>query len=217
MGFRYMTQSTANLLQFGIGQQVVPALNNCIKRIKQNQANAALLRWFGDASAAYKATLIDDLEKLRRICNLQDIAVRFRDVQDHDRGENAAGYVGSATSIDPRRMRYYDGQSIVQNVGFTGGSVFLNVHFSSMNMYLPYVGGVPGTVDSTAWHQSRFETFVHELSHVVLSTADHTFNGQHAYGRQNAAALAVFSPALAKTNAENWGIFIEAVGVKNAS
>ena len=63
----------------------------------------------------------------------------------------------------------------------------------------------------------KFETLVHELTHVLWGTADHPLSTRvTAYGDYNALALAIEDDDVAFDNAENWGIFLEAVG-RNSS
>ena len=63
--------------------------------------------------------------------------------------------------------------------------------------------------------QDKFETLVHELSHVILGTEDVPLqNGATAYQADNARALArqtrgKVDRRSAYNNAENWGFFVE--------
>jgi len=189
---------------------IVSAINNAASRIKGNQANAALQRWFGDSSPAWKQAALQNLEKLRRIINLQEISVGVSRLSDRSRAENANALPGSATSIVPG-TNTVDPLPLVQ----------LNSAFLKLPRYLPRTGG---TVDTGVFdaakcnNQSMFETVVHELTHVILSTNDENLlNGDTAYGTNRALQLVGENAALAKTNAENWGCFIEACGKFNGS
>jgi len=183
---------------------IMNALNTCVERVNKNQADAALTRWFGDSSPAWKKDVAKKLSSMKSIINLQEVHVEFTRLQDRDAGTNAAAAPGMLTSIDPSKAQT-----------FKGRNVRLDVAFHGLPSRLPLTGG---TVDATGYNQSKLETVLHELSHAVLSTKDEKLaNSNTAYGAQQAAALAVENPGLAKTNAENWGIFIEACGVHKSS
>jgi hypothetical protein len=183
---------------------VMSALNACIERVEKNQADAALMRWFGDSSPAWKKEIRKKLSSLKSIINLQDVHVEFTSLKDRDAGTNAAAAPGLLTSIDPAQAQT-----------FKGRNVRLDVAFHQLPSRLSLTGG---TIDASFYNQSKFETIIHELSHAVLSTNDEDLaNGKTAYGAKRAAALATQDSALAKTNAENWGIFVEACGVHKSS
>jgi len=206
---------------------VLETVRECITRIEKNQATAALTRWFGDSSPAFKTKLKKDLEKYRRIINLQNVKVGFRDLNERQvydptrarapgrtgqggfvsvvDGENAAALPGSLTSIDPGTGSNYKGRHVL-----------LNEEFKTLPTYLPRTGA--GLIDSSDYYQSKFNTLLHEISHVILNTNDELLNnGDEAYGAENAETLVGESTALAYTNAENWGIFIEACGYHKTS
>jgi hypothetical protein len=183
---------------------IMTALNTCVDRVGKNQADAALTRWFGDSSPAWKKDVAKRLSLMKSIINLQEVHVEFTRLADRDAGTNAAAAPGLLTSIDPGKAQT-----------FKGRNVRLDVAFHHLPSRLPLTGG---TINAGGYYQSKLETILHELSHAILSTNDEDLaNGNTAYGAQQAAALAVENPALAKTNAENWGIFIEACGVHKTS
>ena len=160
MGLRCTNRYVASLIDTMV---VITAINDSTTRIRRGQADAALLRWFGDSSPAWKQTALQRLEQLRRIINLQEISIGVSRLADRD---------------------------------ITGGVVDTGV-------YDPQVSN----------NQSQFETVIHELTHVILSTNDEKLaNNDDAYGTNRALQLAGQNMALAKTNAENWGCFIEACG-----
>ncbi|MEL6529738.1 MAG: M35 family metallo-endopeptidase [Pseudomonadota bacterium] len=78
--------------------------------------------------------------------------------------------------------------------------------------------GVRRTIPSQAhMHQSRFGVLIHELSHVLLGVEDRLDgNNIPYYGTERAEPLAVNQPAAAQDNAENWAIFVEALGYHNS-
>ena len=183
---------------------VLTALYNCLTRIQKNQATAALQRWFGDATPAWQKIVVGHLTKMRSIVNLQDVSIGFMDLKERNVRTNAAALPGSLTSIVPGSTTNYKGRNVL-----------LDVAFKTKPAFLPLAGGL---IDASAYNQSKFETLIHELSHAILSTNDEKLvSGKEAYGSKRALKLVTENIALAKTNAENWGIFVEACGVRNTS
>ena len=202
MGLRCTNRYVASLIDTMV---VITAINDSTTRIRRGQADAALLRWFGDSSPAWKQTALQRLEQLRRIINLQEISIGVSRLADRDITEGANALTGGATSIVPG-SNTVDPLPIVQ----------LNSGFVGLPRYLPRAGGVvdTGVYDpQVSNNQSQFETVIHELTHVILSTNEEKLaNNDDAYGTNRALQLAGQNMALAKTNAENWGCFIEACG-----
>lgn len=184
--------------------QITAAVKNAIARVKNGSADAALQRWFGDASAGFKKDFSQKLDKMRAILNLQDVHVSFRTLMERDATENAAALPGSISSIVPGTTSNYQGAQVI-----------LNLNFSRLPNYLPLSAGL---IDASAYNQSKMNTFFHELSHAIHSTTDEALtNGNTAYGTQQALALVGQDTAKAKKNAENWGIFLEACGFGETS
>lgn len=191
------------------GYAVVEAIKKCIARVEKNQADAACQRWFGSASVDFKKKLKGDLNKLRSVINLQSIQVGFRDRMELDVTENAAALPGSVSSIVPNSFKSGSTRD------YNGRHVLLNLNFNNLPNYLPKVGG---QIDASDYNQSKFNTLVHELTHVILATNDEKLaSGHTAYGAKQALQLVGEDAALAYTNAENWGIFVEACGVNSAT
>jgi hypothetical protein len=92
------------------------------------------------------------------------------------------------------------------NSGLFGGNVgILNLSPNFTNLS-NYAVGTVGAYDG----QDRFQTVIHELSHIVLGTADESVAaGGTAYSGALARQLATEDAAKARNNAENWGMFIE--------
>lgn len=63
--------------------------------------------------------------------------------------------------------------------------------------------------------QSKLGAFIHELTHVLLGVDDYQFGPATFYGTANAQYLSRRRPLNAQGNAENWCIFIEALGHHN--
>ena len=201
MSFKFATPGLSSEIDSMV---IINAINECRKRIDSGAANSALQRWFGDTSMEWKKTAKQRLEQMRRVINLQEITIGVRDLDERNTGENAAALPGSATSIVPGTTQSYKGRQVL-----------LNSAFNRLPRYLPMSNGV---TDTTGWNQSKFETVIHELTHVILSTDDEKLaNGNNAYGAQRAKDLATENSAKAKNNAENWAIFIEACGKHRTS
>ena len=199
MGFHYTGKYTSGLLS---KYDVYKAIQECISRIEKNQADAAMLRWFGDSSNNFKKDLKTKLNKMRSRINLIQINVGFESMKERDVDTNASAFPGAVTSLNPTSNR-------------GGQHVFLDLNFKNLPNYLPLSGGL---IDASDYHQSQFNTFAHELSHLILNTDDEELNnGDEAYGTEQALQLVGENVAKAKNNAENWGIFIEACGYRKTS
>lgn len=187
---------------------LMSGLETAAARVQGGQADAACQRWFGDTSQAWKKELATTLRKWRSNINVRTIKVGF--APRDDRGANAASW------------RTKNGLDFSTQLNGTGTNDHMNLDegFSSLPEYLPLQGGV---VDATFYSQSKYETLVHELSHLLLNTKDVPVgfdsdgDVKEAYGAKRSAKLAINDPAKAKRNAENWGIFVEAVGIHKSS
>jgi len=210
MGFAYSdsyTQLNVSMLP------VMQSIKTAGERVRSGAADAALFRWFGDNSNAWRSEAARRIETLRRIFNLQSIAIGFTNLRERNRGENASAATGALTGIQPALVSQY-------MAGNDLDPITLNEAFRSLPPYLPLTG--TGIVDTGGWNQSKLNTVIHELSHLILNTRDETppggpHAGQPAYGAQRARSLATLYPLQAQNNAENWGIFIEACGRNHAS
>jgi hypothetical protein len=155
---------------------------------------------------------------MRQACNLREITVgmmpytgiRLQDGTAFPAGNNAVAWPGQLTA----------GVGGITAPLATGGvgnvNMYLDSGIQTMTKYLPLAGG---TIDVTDWHQSAFNTILHELSHHILNTDDIALANPPADGQANnvangtrrALACVAQAPADAYRNAENWGIFLEAV------
>lgn len=190
-----------------LGPMVMNSLEKAASRLGTTAADAAALRWFGDNSAPFKRTLASDLRRMRSVINVNTITIGQEDARLRNSGTNASawtanGKVGLGGSV-------YSAGGNKGSHGFDARNVFIDGNFRSLPRFLPMTGG---TVDASAWHQSQLNTLIHELTHLLIGTADEVGNSGDAYGTQRAAALAISNSVKAKNNAENWGIFIEACG-----
>ncbi len=191
-----------------LNKPLMDGLQTAAERVQSGQADAACQRWFGDNTGPWKTQLHRTLRQLRSNINVRTIKVGFAPLDD--RGANAAAWRNNGLAFSTP----LGGAGTVDNMN-------LDVGFNSLPTYLPLNGG---QVDASFYSQSKFETLVHELSHLFLNTKDVPTKwepdgsvAKEAYGAKRAAKLAVADPAKAKRNAENWGIFVEAVGVHKSS
>ena len=60
---------------------------------------------------------------------------------------------------------------------------------------------------SAVSYEDKVLTLVHEFTHMTLGTADAKVGGKEMYGAGNCKKLAVDSPDLAYSNAENWALY----------
>lgn len=191
--------------------QFLQALDVAATRTDQGSADAACTRWFGDNTAAFKKDTAKKLRKMKSVVNLKTIRISFQSIAARERGENAAAWNDQTAHFG---LGTGDFSHVRAHHGITS-EVYLNEGFRQLPDFLGTLGG--GTIDDTFWNQSKFETIIHEMSHLILGTIDAVHAGTTAYGAQRAATLAAGDAAKAKRNAENWAIFVEAVGINKSS
>lgn len=226
---------------------MMAALSTAADRVRAGQADDAITRWFGAATLAERAGLAGTISKFRANINIKKIVIGFEVLQknpDFDaskwatyKADKAAWKANPALPkpAQPEPAMIRDGANAAayaspdQNVSLDLGNMLshvprrpgevpveLGTTFRTLPVYLPMFPD--GTVDNTGWNQSQLETLIHELSHLLLGTADVLLGGaKEAYGAKRAAKLALESPSAALRNAENWGIFIEAAGYHRSS
>ncbi|MGB3244413.1 MAG: M35 family metallo-endopeptidase [Sulfitobacter sp.] len=183
---------------------VMGALQSAAERVASGAANAAMTRWFGDNSGGFRTTLAKDIRRMRSQINVRTINVGFEKLNDRDSTTNASAWPSAGKIGFGNNMAHVGASSAVD----------LDMNFKNLPMFLPLAAGA---IDSTAAHQSKLNTLIHELSHLLVGTDDEFINGAEAYGAQAAEAIAAANVPDAKNNAENWGIFIEAVGHHNTT
>jgi hypothetical protein len=190
---------------------MMQAMNNAATRLGSSQSDAAALRWFGASDKASKSRLAADLRRMRAVINVNTISVGSEDLATRDVDVNASAYraggkvkLGDAVIIGGGNAAAYQHDA---------RSVFLDAAFKKLPRFLPIVGaGTARKIDASGWKQSQLNTLIHELSHLLLGTEDVVGASGESYGTQRAEALAKANPSGAQNNAENWGIFVEAIG-----
>jgi hypothetical protein len=226
--------------------QLLPALSLTEQRVASGEADAAIARWFGNDALTQKKELGVTLRSFKSNINLRKIIVGFDEVKVNPafnkadfaafRTAQAAAKANPALPIPaapaPMLIRSQglnaaafaaknpdDLRNLGKGLAHVPGNedpVILGESFKRLPIYLKLTAD--GRVDSSFYSQSQFETLVHELSHLLLGSQDVKFDdGSTAYGAENAELLATFGSEHAFTNAENWGIFVEAVGIHKSS
>lgn len=192
-------------------RELMTVLETARSRVESGTGDDAMLRWLGIvATPDNRTSLGKKLGKFRSNLNLRTIPVGFMNLRDRDAYQNACAWNIAAEQLDLGR----DLVSPPDTDKFN--TIELDENFNGLPDYLPLA--VNGTVDATGYHQSKFETIAHELTHVLLGTKDvPLLNGNTAYGSQNAAILATQDASKAINNAENWAIFIESCGRNSSS
>lgn len=191
------------------GRELLEALANCRKRVEDGSANAAISRWFGTAlDAGGRQKFGQRLGIIRSNLNLRSISVGFVGLQSRVGSQNARAWNIGSPQLSLGKNLVLPGSGGINTIE-------LDLGFKNLPDYLPVSGG---SVDASGWNQSKFETLVHELTHVLVGTKDEALaSGATAYGAQNALALAGENPTKAFNNAENWAIFIESCGINSGS
>lgn len=178
--------------------EILSTLQLCRDSVAGGRANTQLTRWFGDNSANFSRSVKEKTAKMR----------------SHLLNTHIKCVSGKGLAVDN------NAQANHFSVGFTGvNSLLANDYANSKTDEFSKVTIGPNfknldkyasTALTVFGDQDQFETLVHELSHVVLGTNDEVNDsGVTAYGATNARNLATADASKAKTNAENWGFFVE--------
>ncbi|MDJ0642491.1 MAG: M35 family metallo-endopeptidase [Erythrobacter sp.] len=220
-----------------LSPQVMAALANAAARLTSGAGSMASLRWFGTAAVADRTRLARKLRTMRSVINVNSITIGFADYA-------GAGAMNSPVARDANTNAMslavnapvgIGGNVATLGAAMGGGnqdqrSVFLDENFMQLPDLLPLAPPPPPVVPANGapvpppppprvaangWHQSKFNTLVHELTHLLLGTDDVVGATGDAYGTQRASQLAAANAGQAENNAENWGIFVEACGHRN--
>ena len=154
-----------------------------------NQGAPALARqWFGDDSPVWMAQLSSSLNRMASIINTKDIAISFSGLKQRCGGEFAAATVPRGGWTD-----YTNEDSPLTASEGRNFTIHLNLSWNAAPTYC--ARGRPG--------DSKFQTLVHECTHLILDTDD------DCYGVPMCEIAAATNPAVAKKTADNWGYFVE--------
>lgn len=165
--------------------------------------------WFGDSHPSWIAYLQRRLNRMASIVNLHTIKIHGTHIIHHN-SKTIAG-------AEPPANGWKNYSNNRSGVGFITGSqneefhIRLDVLWNTAPEYsLPYYSSYPREpmypMDCIKPNRrSKFNTIVHELSHLAMNTLD-----LH-YGYNECIAFALQSPEGAKNNADNWSHFVEDV------
>jgi len=161
---------------------VVPGLRQVAQIISRGGALDESDMWFGDSASSWMNRLAVNLNRMASIVNMETITVIFRPLK-HRKGNFAAaapptGGWGTYTTLQDAR-----GQNF---------TLKLDTGFNETVLYRTRTN-----------LDSQFQTFVHEITHMLLNTDD------IAVGQKRSRMLVRESPFRAKNNADNWGYFVE--------
>jgi hypothetical protein len=167
-------------------KEIIQVLRKSAELVKKGECRQTVLTWFGDKSDPWMKTLGTKLDKMASIVNTKEIVVVQPELKKRDLGENAAAYQPKGG------WKTHTGMTEAQGQDF---KIHLNSAWNEMPKYS----------ERTKHVQSKFETIVHELTHLILNTDD----VEPPYGETNCINKAKNSPSNAQNNAENWGFFVE--------
>ncbi len=189
MGFHFSGLGPADQM---IVQRLQPVMITTIRqvadRVMKGEGAAECKKWFGDASPIWMNSVGKQLQMMASLINTKPITIGFAPIKERCSKEYAAadqpnsGWKNFASN--PNAM------SVGQNQDYT---ITLNLLWNSAPLYRKF--RKPG--------DSKFQTLIHECTHLFLDTDD------DEYGVQDCEAVAGKSPAVAKKTADNWGYFIE--------
>lgn len=167
---------------------IIDTLRRAAGRIQQGGGKTESKRWFGDQNDAWMKELASNLNMLASMINVKPIGVAFSNLYKRCSGTFAAAPMPSGGwqnfAGGPNPMTAAQGQ---------GFRIWLNLSWNGAPLYRP--GIQPA--------DSKFQTLVHECTHLFLNTDD------DAYGVQSCEGTAANTPNIAKKTADCWGYFVE--------
>jgi hypothetical protein len=199
-----MTGSLPSDLHFavkGLEKQLLDTMERCCNALIATGTgpNAALTRWFGDNTPAFRKEIRIKIAKMRSMLNAKQIECKT-DIRGGDTDENAASTFTTGG--------VFGGSAATRVAKITNAAGFIRIGPNFKTLATTASGVASGWTG-----QDKLETLLHELSHYVHDTDDELLDdGTEAYEAQNARLLVNQSVARAKNNAENWGFFIEDCG-----
>lgn len=168
--------------------EIIKVLRNAAVKIGQGHGIAESMKWFGDDSLMWRATVKHKLEKLASLINVKDIKVGFSKLGGRCSDDFASAEPPTGGWED--YTQWSNVMSVAQGQNFR---INLNLSWNSAPLYRP--------INTPA--DSKFQTLVHECTHLFIETDD------DAYGVGTCLRTAVQSPDLAKKTADCWGYFVE--------
>ena len=176
-------QKTILLLE----RAIISTLRKASGEIATGRGCSESLTWFGDNSRLWMEDLARKLNKMASLINLSKIDVFFAALSEREEAF-AAAYEPAGGFFD-----FTSARDMVSRSNTIRFQLELNHSWNTTPTY------------RTSMHpeDSKFQTLVHECSHLFLHTNDHD------YGVADCRYLALSDPPLAKNNADSWGYFVE--------
>jgi hypothetical protein len=167
---------------------IIGTLRGAAMNIQQGGGRAESRKWFGDDSNQWMSELGPKLSMLASMINVKPIDVHFSKLQKRCGGEFAAAKMPLDGWQD-----FTDGQKPMTQAEGQNFRIILNLSWNSSPLYRPFKRPA----------DSKFQTMVHECTHLFLNTDD------DAYGVPMCEVTAARTPAIAKKTADCWGYFVE--------
>ncbi len=189
MGFKLVglgPSDSANVLQ--LSPEIITTLRKASTAIAKGGGTVESQKWFGDVSRPWMQSLAQQLNRLASLINLQDIEVRFSALGDRDSSEFA-----SASRPKCGWKNLTAGHGFMSKARNQNYLITLNENWTNSPLYRPLRQPT----------DSKFQTLVHECTHLFLNTDD------DAYGVRECEHTATRNPVIAKKTADNWGYFVE--------
>ncbi len=178
-------------------KSLLATLNKCRDEVDAGRAATQLNRWFGDSDLAFSRSVKAKIAKMKMQLNCTNIPCQ--------RGLNLDALNNAEATHLPDGMTGGGGVSTLDAVHIMQAHGRIDIGPNFKNLPQLATSGLDTFAD-----QDQFQTIAHELSHAVLGTKDeNNSDGRTAYGGDRARQLVQEDKAKAKTNAENWGFFIE--------
>jgi len=168
--------------------EIIRALRSASEKIREGDEYSK--RWFGDSSALWINCLRIKLNRMASVINLQSI-----DIHGSPLNERNDDWFASVYRRADRRRDY------TENMGQRGFITLSQGQDFNISLELKWNNAPNYRVGSIL--DSKFQTLVHELSHLILNTRD------EVYGSIRCRGLALTNSRLAKITADNWGYFVE--------
>lgn len=170
-----------------MGPEIVRILRSASANIREGNDRSQL--WFGDSSALWISQLRTKLDRMASVINLKSIDIHGSALDRRN---------GAFAAAQRPASGWRDNTANVGGAGFITRSQGQGFH---IRLDLKWNTAPSYRVGSSK--DSKFQTLVHELSHLILDTED------EEYGSIECLTLASTDSARAKRNADSWAYFVE--------
>ena len=169
------------------GREIITFLRTAARNVTVIDQHSQL--WFGDSSALWITQLREKLDRMATVINLQSIDI-------HGSTLNRRGNTFAAAQRPNSGWR--------DNTANPGGGGFITrSQGQGFHIRLDRSWNTAPTYRSANSPDSKFQTLVHELTHLIIDTEDEEYTSIRCRG------LAITNSARAKRNADSWGYFVE--------